>query len=168
MNSIKEQLMNAMTAYFGQDTKRIDHALNVTNYAERLLEQEGGDYQIVIAAAVLHDIGIHEAERKYNSSSGKYQQIEGPPVAREILQRLEFDPARIDQACNIIAYNHSVGPMRDNRNFCILYDADWLINLPHEYDIRDKDKLKTIIDNIFLTQSGRSMAKHIYLKNSEL
>jgi len=168
MISIKEQLMNAMTAYFGQDTKRINHAFNVTNYAERLLEQEGGDYEIVIAAAVLHDIGIHEAERKYNSSSGKYQQIEGPPVAREILQRLELDPAWIDQVCNIIAYHHSVGPMRDNRNFRILYDADWLVNLPDEYDIHNRDKLKTAIDNIFLTHSGRSMAKHIYLKNSEI
>lgn len=80
MNSIKGQLLNAMRAYFGQDTKRIDHACQVTDHAERLLEQKGGDYQLVIAAAVLHDIGIHEAGRKYNSSNGKYQQIEGPPM----------------------------------------------------------------------------------------
>jgi hypothetical protein len=48
MNSIKEQLINAMRAYFGQDTRRIDHACKVTDCAESLLEQEGGDYRIMI------------------------------------------------------------------------------------------------------------------------
>jgi HD superfamily phosphodiesterase len=163
MNLLKEMLLNAMQAYFGQDTRRIAHAYKVTDYAETLLEQEGGDRQIVIAAAVLHDIGIHEAERKYNSSSGKYQQIEGPPIARKILVHLEFDHTQIDQVCEIIAYHHSIGPMRNNLNFRILYDADWLVNLPDEYDIRDKEKIALAIDNIFLTSSGRRIAREIYL-----
>jgi len=157
-----------MQSYFGHDIKRIDHACQVTGNAERLLEQEDGDYSIVIAAAVLHDIGIHEAERKYNSSSGKYQQIEGPPIAREILERLEFDPAQIDQVCEIIAYHHSIGPMRNNPNFRILYDADWLVNLPDEFDIHDKDKLRSVIEKVFLTQSGRKMAQSIYLIGNEI
>lgn len=152
-----------MQAYFGQDTRRIDHAYKVTGYAETLLEQEEGDHQVVIAAAVLHDIGIHEAERKYNSGSGKYQQIEGPPIAREILTHLEFDPTQIDQVCEIISYHHSIGPMRNNLNFCILYDADWLVNLPDEYNILDKEKLVLAIDKIFLTPSGRKIAREIYL-----
>ena len=160
---IKDSLLKAMKSYFGRDIRRIDHAAQVTRYAEKLLEQEGGDYRIVIGAAVLHDIGIHEAERKYNSNNGKYQQIEGPPIARKILKRLEFDPSEVDQICNIIAYHHSIGPMRDNPNFRILYDADWLVNLPDIYNIGDRDKLKPIIDKIFLTCSGRNIAQTLYL-----
>ena len=118
---------------------------------------------MVIGASVLHDIGIHEAERKYNSTSGKYQQIEGPPIAREILNRLGFKHSQIDEICQIIAYHHSVGPMRDNPNFRILYDADWLVNLPDEYDVSDKTKLKSIIDKMFLTESGRKLAESTYL-----
>ena len=37
-------------------------------------------------AAVLHDIGIRPSEAKYQSCSGKYQEIEGPPIALEILK----------------------------------------------------------------------------------
>lgn len=82
--------MKAMETYFDGDTKRINHAHRVTAYAEQLLEQEEGDYPIVIGASVLHDIGIHQAEKKYGSTSGKYQEKEGPPIARRILTRLEF------------------------------------------------------------------------------
>ena len=82
MDDIKVALIKAMESYFDGDTKRIDHAHKVTEYAERLLESNGGDYSIVIGSAVLHDIGIHEAERKHGSTSGKYQEIEGPPSHR--------------------------------------------------------------------------------------
>lgn len=159
----REKLIGAMQAYFGEDAKRIKHARRVTEYAEKLLKLEGGDVPVVIAAAVLHDIGIHEAERKYSSTTGKYQQIEGPPIARKILGRLGFDPSQIEEICDIIAYHHSIGPMRDNPNFRILYDADWLANLPDEYDLTDKGKLKSVIDKVFLTESGRKMAQDIYL-----
>jgi hypothetical protein len=44
-----------------------------------------------------------------------------------------------------------------------LYDADWLVNLGDEYDIKDNNKLKTIIGKVFLTSSGQSLARKIYL-----
>jgi len=163
MDDIKVALIKAMESYFDGDTKRIDHARKVTEYAEKLLEGEGGDYFIVIGAAVLHDIGIHEAERKHGSASGKYQEIEGPPIAREILTELGFVYEQIEEICDIIAYHHSIGPMRSNGNFRILYDADWLVNLGDEYNIQDTEKLNTIIEKVFLTKSGKSLAKKVYL-----
>ena len=92
MGNTKEALLAAMEAYFGTDIKRIDHARKVTEYAEELLEREGGgDYTIAIGASVLHDIGIHQAEKKHGSTMGQYQEKEGPPIAKEILSRLGFD-----------------------------------------------------------------------------
>ncbi|MBI4284450.1 MAG: HD domain-containing protein [Chloroflexi bacterium] len=162
MPDIKESLLREMAAYFGQDTKRINHAQRVTGYAEELWQQEGGDYPIVIGAAVLHDIGIHEAEKKYHSTAGKFQEIEGPPIARPILERLGFTPAQVEEICTIIAHHHSPGKIA-TRNFAILYDADWLVNLKDEYDIRDKEKLGHIIERVFLTASGKILARKIYL-----
>jgi HD superfamily phosphodiesterase len=151
-----------METYFGADAKRINHAHRVTAYAEQLMVTEGGDKQVVIGAAVLHDIGIHMAERKYGSPAGKFQEIEGPPIARNILTSLKFNPIQIDEICEIIANHHSPGKIK-TKNFGILYDADWLVNLKDEYDIQDREKLGNIIDRVFLTESGRSLARKMYL-----
>jgi HD superfamily phosphodiesterase len=162
MEATKEALIKAMESYFGEDVKRINHAHRVTDYAEQLMEREGGDYQVIIGAGVLHDIGIHMAEKKYGSSGGKYQEIEGPPIAREILTGLKFGKSQIDEICEIIAHHHSPGKI-NTRNFKILYDADWLVNLKDEYDIQDRTKLANIIERVFLTESGRLLARQTYM-----
>lgn len=162
MDSKKQSLMQAMENYFKGDTKRISHARQVTEYAEELHKQEGGDYSIIVGAAVLHDIGIHQAERKYGSTAGKFQEIEGPPIACEILSRLGFKPAQIEEICEIIANHHSPGKIY-TQSFKVVYDADWLVNLRDEYDIQDRTKLSNIIDRVFLTGNGKAKARKIYL-----
>jgi len=151
-----------MEDYFRGDGKRINHAHRVTDYAEKLWRKEGGDYPVVIGAAVLHDIGIHQAEKKYGSAAGRYQEIEGPPVAREILASLKFEPGQIEEICEIIAHHHSPGKVH-TQNFKVLYDADWLVNLRDEYDMEDRGKLSQVIEKVFLTPSGKALAKEIYL-----
>lgn len=162
MNTIKLALIKVMEAYFEGDARRIHHAHWVTEYAEELLKREGGDYSIVIGAAVLHDIGIHQAQKKHGSTTGKYQEKEGPPIARRLLTGLEFELNQIEEICEIIAYHHSPGRVT-TKNFSILYDADWLVNLRDEYDIQDRGKLSSIIDKVFLTQSGKILAREVYL-----
>ncbi len=166
MNAIKEALTRAMEAYFKGDAKRINHAHRVTEYAEELLKREVGDYLIVIGASALHDIGIHQAEKKYGSTIGKYQEKEGPPIARRILIRLGFEPNQIQEICEIIAHHHSPGKIA-TKNFGILYDADWLVNLREEYDIQNRSKLSNVIAKVFFTQSGKTLAREIYLQENE-
>ena len=48
----------------------------------------------------------------------------------------------------------------------MLYDADWLVNLRDDYDISDRKKLATIIDRVFLTESGKALARRVYLQDS--
>ena len=160
---IKKALLKAMETVFGNDLKRIEHAKKVTGYAEIIQESEGGDYPIIVGAAILHDIGIHEAERKYRNSGGKYQEIEGPPIARGILTELGFDRDQTEEICEIIAHHHSPGKIHST-NYKVLYDADWLVNLADEYDITDNKKLSKIIDKVFLTPTGKNIAREIYLK----
>jgi len=88
-----DALIKEMKQVFADDQRRIRHALAVLDCAELILKQEKADPLVVKAAAVLHDIGIHEAEAKHGSAAGNYQEIEGPPIARRILSAMQVDPA---------------------------------------------------------------------------
>ena len=66
----RDRIASEMRKVFGNDRKRINHANRVVRFAEEILHGEGGDPTVVITASYLHDIGIREAERKYNSTAG--------------------------------------------------------------------------------------------------
>jgi len=159
--TIKERLLKELEEYFGDDTKRINHAKNVMHFAEELLKKEKADWHIVIPASILHDVGIKVAEAKYGSNAGHYQEKEGPEIARIILLKVGLKKEDIDEICKIIAHHHSPGKI-NTQNFKVLYDADCLVNLKDEVDTKNKTKLAQIINKIFLTDSGRELAKEIY------
>jgi len=158
----KEVLLRKLESYFGSDTKRISHAKKVLAFAEELLESEKAGRNIVVAAAILHDVGIKAAEEKYGSSVGRYQEELGPDIARAILLKTGIKKSDIEEICVIIAHHHSPGEI-NTQNFKVLYDADWLVNLKDEVAASDKIKLKNIIDKVFLTKSGRLKAEKLYL-----
>ena len=160
--TIKQKLLKELEDYFGDDKKRINHAKKVMDFAEEILRQEKGDWHIVIPASILHDVGIKIAEEKYGSTAGYYQQKEGPAVARKLILKLGFKKEDIDQICQIVAYHHTPGKV-DTDNFKALYDADWLVNLKDEVDIKDKTKLKKMIDKVFYTKTAKELAQKAYL-----
>ena len=93
-------VISKMIAYLSKDVRRINHALKVYGFVKAISEVEiinEEKLKILEIAAILHDIGIKESERKYNSSSGKYQEIEGPPIAREVLKDFNQDIKLIDR-----------------------------------------------------------------------
>lgn len=161
--TIKGKLLKELEDYFGQDLKRINHAKKVMGFAEELLKVEKADWHIVVAASILHDIGIKAAQEKYGSSAGHLQEKEGPEIARKILLKAGFKKEDIGQICEIIAYHHSPGKI-DTLNFKVLYDADWLVNLKDEADLKDKTKLERVINKVFLTPHGKALASKIYLE----
>jgi HD superfamily phosphodiesterase len=59
----KDRVAIEMKRYFGKDFKRIGHASRIARHAQNIANQEGGDMAVILAAAYLHDIGIHEAEK---------------------------------------------------------------------------------------------------------
>jgi len=156
-------LIEEMKNVFGDDQKRINHALAVLDYAQRIQALEGGNPLIVTAAAIFHDIGIGQAQRKYNSAAGKYQEIEGPPIAREILSKYKLDDAAIEHICEIIANHHSARGI-DTTEFRILWDADWLVNIPEEFPDITIEKLQALIDKVFKTDTGRQIAIESFLQ----
>ncbi|KAF0215354.1 MAG: metal dependent [Geobacteraceae bacterium] len=151
----------AMEEYFGEDRRRISHALRVTEFAGQLLTHEPGDRELVLATALLHDIGIREAERKFGSSAGNLQEQEGPPVAREMLSRLGYDEPFIAEVCAIIASHHSPGEVESD-NFRVIWDADWLVNLGDECDLTDQANAQRLMEKTFMTATGRRIAEETY------
>lgn len=166
MQKLLRRVEDGMKEYFDADQRRIDHALRVTGYAEDILRHEKGNRLVVLAAALLHDIGIHEAERKYGSSAGNLQEQEGPPIARQILTKLAFDEVVIIEVCEIIASHHSPGEV-DTDNFRVVWDADWLVNLGDEFDLQDLEKTREMIGKIFQTATGKSLAEQVYLQKDK-
>ena len=159
---LKERIGLEMKKYFGTDFKRVNHAIKVARYAEQILKMEGGNPLVVIGAAYLHDIGIHEAERKHGNNSGQYQEKEGPPFAKEILERLSVPKEMIEEICDIIGHHHSPKG-EETLNFQILLEADWLVNMEEEGMSIDREKAEKVIGKVFKTTTGKKLAEKLYL-----
>lgn len=166
---LKDRVAVKMRIYFGNDLKRIRHAGKVAEYAEIIAKNINADLAVVLAAAYLHDIGIKESERKYNSSAAKYQEQEGPPVAMDILTGLNASPDLIEEVCDIIAHHHHPRE-EESINYKSLYDADQIVNLEENYNEKepDNDKLESTINRQFLTDAGRKLARDVLIRTKRV
>lgn len=162
-NLLRDRVAVEMKRYFRQDFKRIGHAVKVAKYAEIIVKAEQGDPAVVLATAYLHDIGIKESERKYNSSAAGYQEKEGPPIAREILTRIGARDELIEEVCDIIGHHHHPRE-EETLNFKCLYDADLIVNLEEKQKENPStpEKLDALLERAFFTESGKQAAKEAF------
>ena len=164
---MKIKVIKKMIDYFQNDVKRINHTLKVFDFAQIISEDEDLDKQTldtISYAAILHDIGIKEAEKNYNSSIGRYQEIEGPPIARKMLSDLKIDEKIINRVCLIIGNHHSYSKM-EGIDFQIVIEADFLVNI-FEDNMR-KEAIEKINAKIFKTIYGRKLIKTMYLNEKK-
>lgn len=157
-----EEILLQMVRYFGDDIKRISHAFKVYGFAQSLLAGEGltGDQkQVTELAAILHDIGIKEAERKYNSAAGHYQELEGPAIARNIMEKCRISGETIERVCFLVGNHHSYQKI-DGPDFQILVEADFLVNI-HEGYIKP-ESAPFVVEKYFKTNMGKELAKSIF------
>ena len=156
-----DKLVAGMKRVFGPDRKRIDHAMKVLDFAEQIQLAEGGDPLVVKAAAILHDIGILQAQDKYGPAYEKYHAQEGPPIAKEILSKFEINSKSVEHICQIIVDHHSAGNI-DTIEFRIVWDADWLVNIAEILKNAEKKSSVEILDQTFKTNKGREIAAELY------
>jgi len=160
-----DALIPEMERVFAETQGMIDHTLRVLGHAMDIHQEEGGKPAVVRASAILHDIGIPKAREVHGSSAGPYQEIEGPPIAREILTRHGFPPDQIDLICGIVANHHSdEDPLIVTTvEFKILWDADWLVNFPGRHRNASDQEKAMAIGEIFKTGRGRQLAREMFL-----
>ena len=131
---LKAQITRLLLDHFGDDNRRIEHALEVLCEAEQLLaepEFADCDLEIVIASALLHDVGIKPSEEELGYNNGKTQEKYGPPIAEKLLESIYFPPAKTAIVKEIIGNHHS--PSRyDYPELELLKKADRTINLRDE------------------------------------
>lgn len=162
MGNVVSKVMEDMIKYFDGDVRRINHALKVYSFSKTIgeLENLDKDNQLILElAAILHDIGIKNSEIKYNSSAGNYQEIEGPPVAKEILKKYDLKDEVIERICFLIGNHHSYNNI-DREDFQILVEADFLVNI---FEDSIKSGLIGVIeDKYFKTQAGKRLIENMY------
>ena len=155
-------VINEMIKYYAGDVKRINHFLKVYSFAKSIgeLEKINNDTQYILeVAAVMHDIGIKVSEEKYNSSAGKYQELEGPIIAEKMLKNLNFNDDIIKRVCLLIGHHHTY-TIICSIDYQILVEADFLVNI-YEDGI-SSDSIKTVKNKIFKTKAGIEFLKNIY------
>ncbi|HEX2926913.1 MAG TPA: HD domain-containing protein [Ruminiclostridium sp.] len=157
------KIMNEMINYFNKDVKRINHALKVYSFCNTIgaLEQISETEMLTVSlSGILHDIGIKEAEKKYGSSAGPYQEKEGPAIAGEILRKFDIDAGIAERVCYIVGHHHTYNKI-DGTDFQILVEADFLVNIFE--DGMDKTSVESIKSKYFKTKAGTELLESMYL-----
>ena len=82
---------------------------------------------VVIASALLHDVGIKVSEEKHGYNNGRTQEEYGPPAAEALLRAIGFAADKIDTVKDIIGNHHSP-PRHDYPELSVLTEADRIVN----------------------------------------
>ncbi len=128
MKFLRAKIVRALLEHFAGDDRRIEHALCVLQQAERRLDEYPGcDPDVVVAVALLHDVGITVSEAKHGYNNGKTQEEYGPPVAAGLLAAIGFPADKIAVVKEIIGNHHS--PSRfAYPELALLKEADRIVN----------------------------------------
>lgn len=158
------KVTNAMIQYYEGNVRRINHFLKVYGFAKAIGELEGLDettLEILELAALTHDIGIRNSEARYKSSAGYYQQIEGPPEAKEMLTELGFDQKLIERVCWLIAHHHTYRGISEI-DHQVLVEADFLVNA-YEGNLPEAS-IKAASERLFRTETGKAFLIKMYCR----
>lgn len=155
-----------MVKYYSGDTKRINHFIKVHSFARTIgkIENIDKDTQFILeVAALVHDIGIKVSEEKYNSAAGKYQEIEGPKIAEELLEKLGVESDVSRRVSYLVGHHHTYSDI-DGIDYQILVESDFLVNI-FEEDIKE---INTIKEKYFKTKAGISILNELYSLKDEV
>lgn len=157
-----EKLLMAAIEYDKGDARRIQHFIKVHSFARLIGAQEKLSDEMMKtleAAAILHDIGIHEGERLYGRNDGEMQQKLGPGIAKEILESIGGYEDVTERVMYLIAHHHTYTGI-DGMDLQILIEADFIVNL---YEDNASEKaVRNAYERIFVTESGKRILRNSF------
>jgi len=96
-----------------------DHVERMTTWCQRLGPAEGADMEVLVAGALLHDVGV-VINRKVHYTAGRAR-------AKEILQQVSFPNDKIEASLHVLeSHSRYGGPAPKNIEAQIGQDADAL------------------------------------------
>ena len=140
----------------------IDHLLRVHAYARLIGQLEGLDghcQYLLEAAALVHDIACPLCREKYGSTNGKYQELEGGPLARAFLEGCGLPAADVERIVYLVAHHHTYANV-DGPDYQILLEADYLANAA-ESDYTPGN-LNNALERIFRTEAGKALLRSVF------
>ena len=155
-------VLEKMIEFDAGDPKRIQHFVKVYTFASAIGKGEGlspRQQEILEIAAILHDIGIHASEEKYGSPAGKYQEIEGPALAKAHLKPLGYDEELMDRVAYLIGHHHTYNEV-DGIDYRILLEADFLVN-SYEDSLSEKSII-AFREKVFETATGKKFLNDMF------
>lgn len=157
-----DTLIFEMIKYFEGDAKRIQHFIKVHEFARIIGISEGlpeREQFILETASVVHDIGIKKAEELYQRCDGILQEQLGPDIAKEMLQRLDYEDDVIERVMYLIAHHHTYTNIIE-MDYQILVEADFLVN---NYEDRlPREAVLSTYTKIFKTATGQKICKEMF------
>ncbi|NCB91022.1 MAG: HD domain-containing protein [Clostridia bacterium] len=156
------RIAEKMIEYDRADTHRINHFMKVYGYASMIGKLEGIDeetQETLEIASLLHDIGIKVSIEKYDSSAGHYQEIEGPALAKELLEEFSLKEEMVERICYLIGHHHTYSRI-DGIDYQILVEADFLVNLDEDHC--ERDAIDSVKKRIFKTESGKKILDMLF------
>jgi HD superfamily phosphodiesterase len=162
------------------NTRKNDiHTEMATRYAYLLLDKEKGDEEIVIPAIILHDVGWKKVPEELHLKAfgpkatmpkvRRVHEVEGVKIAREILEKINYDQEKIKEILKIIE-GHDSREEPVSLNDKLVKDADKLWRYSKEgFQINRKryehtfeqymERLRSHLNKWFITESGKEVAK---------
>ncbi len=159
-----EELIMAMCCYEAGCPERVQHFLKVYAFCQVIGRQEGIPapvQQILETAAIVHDIGIRPSLKKYGSSAGAYQQIEGPAEAEKMLEELHYPAQMIERVSYLVGHHHTYQDIQ-GLDYQILVEADFLVNMFEEH--MDAEQIRGVREKIFRTRTGKDLLDQMFLR----
>jgi hypothetical protein len=161
-DEFKQILTLAVKDYVDGDEETINYSLKTLDFAERILEKEGGNPKVVIAAAVLREIGVGEEDKGAHKAGKSNEEGDRLDSVKAILERSGATKEIVEEVSQII--QEQLDHRRiETLNSKIVHDAHRLARLSGKSEFLRKAQLKQIISETLLTPTGRKIAEELYL-----
>ena len=163
--SLAARLIQAVEKELADDPPRLAHALLVFQHAKHLLEREGGDPRVVLAAALL--LPLMPGDLTSWDSTGDWPTclLAGSPIARQILQDVGYQGDTVRGVCQVI-WAFRTTEERNTLELKIVSDAERLAELTGQDRGMAREDLEDIIRRDFHTSAGKQRARELFTQSS--
>ena len=160
--SLVDRIVKAMRPALEGNQDQLTRALLVLNRAQEILLEEEADPQVVLATALLLDIGV-PAARETGTADPAARAAAAAATARQVLEELDLRDDTIERVCNAIRRHHGADGA-DTPESRVVWDADHLVEVPDAILGQSEERLRAIVGSVFRTPTGQKLALRLAVR----